>query len=93
MINCLEFALFSRWVIRCLPYSLHGRFCANLTDDDRIAYVSGSHLFWAIYDRNCHNAHAKPPHEGVPPIEVPPALGVSPEQVARWCSYRDDHRF
>ena len=66
--------------------------CANLTDDDRIANVSGSHLFWAIYDRNFRKAHTSPPHRGVPPIEVPSALGMSQEQAARWCSYRGDLR-
>ena len=33
-----------------------------------------------------------PPAAGVTPIEVPQALRVIAIEVARWCSYQDDHR-
>ena len=89
----LWIGLFSLQVIRGLRVFLHGRFWVNLRDDDRIARVSGSHLFGAVDDRNFRNGHTKPLALGVPPTEVPPALGVSPEQAACWCSYRGDHRF
>ena len=54
----------------------------NLRDDDRIARVSGSHLFGAVDDRDFRNGHTKPLALEVTPTEVPPALGVSPEQAA-----------
>ena len=82
VIKCLWFGLFSLQVIHGLRVFLHGRFWVNLKDDDRIARVSGSHLFGAVDDRNFRNGHTKPLALGVPPTEVPPALGAPPMEIA-----------
>jgi hypothetical protein len=56
VIKCLWFGLFGLRGLLGLCVFLQGRFYANLGDDDRIASVSGSQLFRAIYDRDLRNA-------------------------------------
>ena len=56
MIKCLWYSLFGLLGLLGLGVSLHRGFSWSLRDDDRVAHISGSYLFWAIYDRDLADA-------------------------------------
>ena len=56
VIKCLWYSLFGLRGLLGLGVFLHRGFSWSLRDDYRVAHISGSHLFQAIYDRDFTDA-------------------------------------
>ena len=56
VIKCLWYSLFDLRGLHGLSVFIRREFSWSLRDDYRVAPISGSYLFWAIYDRDLADA-------------------------------------